>query len=62
MGKKGLKEEYRLQIQFVLVIYLICFILRIAEYLILRMDHRRSNIVFRRPLLGRHQQAADDAA
>ena len=38
IGKKRLKEEYRLQIQFVLVIYLICFILRIAEYLILRTD------------------------
>ncbi len=31
MGKKRLKEEYRLQIQLVLAIYLICFILRIAD-------------------------------
>ena len=38
IGKKRLKEEYRLQIQLILFIYLICFILRIAEYLILRTD------------------------
>lgn len=38
MEKKRMKEEYRLQIQLVLVIYVVCFILRIAEYLILRTD------------------------
>ena len=38
MEKKRIKEEYRLQIQLILVIYVVCFILRIAEYLILRTD------------------------
>ena len=52
MGKKGLKEEYRLQIQFVLVIYLICFILRIAEYLILRTDQTFWGESFAHKLLG----------
>ena len=52
MGKKGLKEEYRLQIQFVLVIYLICFILRIADYLILRTDQTFWGESFVHKLLG----------
>lgn len=52
MGKKRLKEEYRLQIQLVLVIYLICFILRIAEYLILRTDQTFWGESFVHKLLG----------
>ena len=52
MGKKSLKEEYRLQIQLVLVIYLICFILRIAEYLILRTDQTFWGESFVHKLLG----------
>ena len=52
MGKKRLKEEYRLQIQLVLAIYLICFILRIAEYLILRTDQTFWGESFVHKLLG----------
>lgn len=52
MENKRMKEEYRIQIQLVLVIYLVCFILRIAEYLILRTDQTFWGESFVHKLLG----------
>ena len=52
MEKKRIKEEYRLQIQLILVIYVVCFILRIAEYLILRTDQTFWGESFVHKLLG----------